>query len=94
MVNARSHYPIKFETCRNVSTLVGPQAREGHNASALPQARKLIAQRDPDDVGVLALTIQSGLPLWSNDNDFEDTGIERYTAAELLQKPGGAKQNR
>ncbi len=56
--------------------------------SALPQARKLIAKRDPDDVDVLALALHRNLPLWSNDNDFEETGIEWYTTAELLQKVG------
>lgn len=57
-------------------------------ASALPKARKLIAQRDPDDVDILALALHMRLPLWSNDNDFEDTGIEWYTTAELLKKLG------
>jgi predicted nucleic acid-binding protein len=63
-------------------------------ASALPQARKLIAHRDPDDVDVLALVLQLGLPLWSNDNDFEETGIEWYTTAELLQKLGVPRRNK
>ena len=57
-------------------------------ASALPRARKLIAQRDADDVDILALALHMRLPLWSNDNDFEDTGIEWYTNAELLKKLG------
>jgi hypothetical protein len=26
------------------------------------------------------------VPIWSNDNDFEDGGIEWYTTAELLAK--------
>lgn len=56
--------------------------------SALPRARKLIAKRDPDDVDVLALALHMNLPLWSNDNDFEETGIEWYTTAELLRKLG------
>ena len=55
-------------------------------ANALPQARKRIAQRDPDDIDVLALTLHMRLPLWTNDNDFEGTGIEWYTTAELLRK--------
>ena len=63
-------------------------------ASALPRARKLIAERDPDDVDVLALVLHTGLPLWSNDNDFEETGIEWYTTAELLKRLGLAKQNK
>ena len=57
-------------------------------APAIPRARKLIAQRDADDVDILALTLHMRLPLWSNDNDFEDTGIEWYTTAELLKKLG------
>jgi predicted nucleic acid-binding protein len=57
-------------------------------ASTLPRARKLIAQRDADDVDILALALHMRLPLWSNDNDFEDTGIESYTTAELLKKLG------
>ena len=57
-------------------------------SSSLPRARKLIAKRDPDDVHVLALALNTNLPLWSNDNDFEETGIEWYTTAELLQKLG------
>jgi predicted nucleic acid-binding protein len=57
-------------------------------ASSLSRARKLIAQRDPDDVNILALALHTGLPLWSNDNDFEETGVEWYTTAELLQKLG------
>jgi PIN domain len=56
--------------------------------STVPQARKLIAQTDPDDVDVLALVLHLGLPLWSNDNDFEGTGIAWYTTAELLSKLG------
>jgi predicted nucleic acid-binding protein len=54
----------------------------------LARARRLIARRDPDDVDVLALALHMKLPLWSNDNDFEDTGIEWYTTAELLRKLG------
>jgi predicted nucleic acid-binding protein len=44
-------------------------------ASALPRARRLIAQRDADDVDILALALHMRLPLWSDDNDFEDTGM-------------------
>lgn len=62
-------------------------------ASALPRARRLVAQRDPDDVNILALTLHTRLPLWSNDNDFEETGVEWYTTAELLRKLGIGRQN-
>jgi predicted nucleic acid-binding protein len=33
---------------------------------------------------VLALALHLGVPLWSNDRDFEDTGVSRFTTAELL----------
>lgn len=56
-------------------------------AAALPRARKLIGERDPDDVDVLALALHFRLPRWSNDTDFEETGVEWYTTAELLRKP-------
>lgn len=54
-------------------------------APAIPEARRRIAWRDPDDVDVLALTLWFGVPLWSNDRDFADTGIERFTTAQLLR---------
>lgn len=52
------------------------------------RARKRIGWRDPDDVELLALTLHFKIPLWSNDNDFEGCGVERYTTAELLHKLG------
>lgn len=57
-------------------------------ASAIPEARKLIGRRDPDDVDILALTLHLKHPLWSNDNDFEGTGVDWYITAELLKKLG------
>lgn len=51
----------------------------------LPTARRRIGKRDPDDVDVLALALTLGLPVWSHDNDFEDSGIEWHTTAELLK---------
>jgi len=55
---------------------------------SIAQARKRIGWRDPDDVELLALTLHFKTPLWSNDNDFEGCGVERYTTAELLRKLG------
>ena len=51
---------------------------------SIPEARRLIGRRDPDDVEVLALALHAGLPVWSNDSDFEDVGVEWFTTAELL----------
>lgn len=53
-------------------------------ALSLPEARKRIGRRDPDDVELLALALHLGLPVWSNDNDFQDAGIVWYTTASLL----------
>ena len=51
-------------------------------------ARKRIGKRDPDDVELLALALHFKIPLWSNDNDFEDCGVEWFTTAELLRELG------
>jgi predicted nucleic acid-binding protein len=55
-------------------------------ASTLPRSRKLIARRDPDDVEILALALHLALPLWSNDKDFEETGVELLTTEAVLRQ--------
>ena len=40
--------------------------------SHLEKANRLISQRDPKDVQILALTLKLGYPLWTEDRDFED----------------------
>ena len=57
-------------------------------ASSISEARRRIGRRDPDDVDILALAIQFHIPIWSNDKDFEDSGIQRYTTEGLLRKLG------
>ena len=54
----------------------------------LSQSRELIGHRDPDDVDLLALALDLGWPLWSNDADFEEIGgiLPVYTTADLLSK--------
>ena len=54
----------------------------------LEEARRQIGKRDPDDVELLALALSLGIPVWTNDKDFEDTTVERYTTAQLLAKYG------
>jgi predicted nucleic acid-binding protein len=54
----------------------------------IPQAKKLIAHRDPDDVDTLALALKLDCPIWSNDSDFDEAGMTRYTTAQLLQELG------
>lgn len=48
-------------------------------------ARKRIGRRDPDDIDLLALALKLKVPLWTNDRDFEGTGVECYTTARLLK---------
>ena len=50
----------------------------------IPQARQLMRHRDPNDPDVLAITLKLEIPLWTNDRDFEGTGVEQYTTARLL----------
>ena len=66
-------------------TVVEQSAYEGK----LSNARRRIGKRDPDDVDVLALALQLNVAVWSNDNDFEETGVEWHTTAELLKMLGG-----
>ena len=50
----------------------------------LPEASRRLAKRDPDDVDLLALAMALEVPVWSNDDDFRNTGVAWYTTAQLL----------
>lgn len=60
-------------------------SRAAYTAS-LPRARRRIGRRDPDDVDILALALEFKIPLWSNDKDFEGTGVEWLTTEALLRR--------
>jgi predicted nucleic acid-binding protein len=49
------------------------------------EAERRMGSRDPDDVDLLALSLMMKAPIWSNDNDFKDCGVEWYTTAKLLK---------
>ena len=51
---------------------------------SISDARQRIGRRDPDDVAPLALALHLDLPLWTNDRDFERTGVSLFTTAQLL----------
>ena len=57
-------------------------------ASKLEAAKRSIAKRDPHDVDLLALALAFAIPVWSNDSDFKDAGVEWYTTARLLRRLG------
>jgi predicted nucleic acid-binding protein len=48
------------------------------------EAKKRIAARDPDDWPTVALALKLKLPVWSQDKDLTDAGIEVFTTGELL----------
>ncbi len=54
----------------------------------LLNAKRIIADKDPDDVDLLALALKLETPIWSNDNHFKDLPLKRYTTAELLKALG------
>ena len=52
------------------------------------EAFAVIGKRDPDDVDVAALALKLGIPVWSNDEDFQGFPLGRFTTAELLKYLG------
>ncbi|HEY1688830.1 MAG TPA: PIN domain-containing protein [Solirubrobacteraceae bacterium] len=46
------------------------------------EAERRIAARDPDDWPTVALALD--LPVWSQDKDFADAGLEVFTTGDLL----------
>lgn len=55
-------------------------------AAKIREAERRIAQRDPDDVDLLALALVLGFPIWSNDRDFQGTGVIVYSTRDLLDR--------
>ena len=54
------------------------------------EAQARIAARDPDDWPTVALALKLKLPVWSQDKDFGDAGVEVVTTGELLDALGDA----
>jgi predicted nucleic acid-binding protein len=48
------------------------------------EAERRMAQRDPEDVDLLALAIHLGLTIWTNDRDFAICGLPVISTAQLL----------
>jgi predicted nucleic acid-binding protein len=48
------------------------------------EAKKRIAARDPDDWPTVALALKLDLPVWSQDKDLRDAGVEVFTTGDLL----------
>jgi predicted nucleic acid-binding protein len=48
------------------------------------EAEGRIAARDPDDWPTVALALKLGLPVWSQDKDLTDAGLDVVTTGALL----------
>lgn len=59
-------------------------AREDY-ADKLEEATALVAEVDPEDVDVAALSLKLKAPLWSHDDVFKTFPMERYTTAQLIK---------
>jgi predicted nucleic acid-binding protein len=57
-------------------------------AEAIPEAKKRIGQRDPDDIELLALALAFDVPVWSNDKDFERAAVRWLTTEKLVRQLG------
>ena len=53
--------------------------------SHFAKASKLLKDRDPDDLHLLALALKENVLIWSNDHDFEKLSIPVYTTAQFLK---------
>ncbi len=51
----------------------------------LQKASQMLFDRDVDDIELLALAMKLKTPIWSNDKDFEHSGIEVYNTTKLLK---------
>jgi predicted nucleic acid-binding protein len=56
--------------------------------SHIEEARRYLAQRDPDDVALGALALKLNVPVWSNDNDLRELPLPVYSTAALLRALG------
>jgi len=48
------------------------------------EAERRMAQRDPEDVDLLALALHLGVTIWTNDRDFAVCGLPVISTAQLL----------
>jgi len=59
--------------------------KEASYRDFVPEAKGRIAARDKNDVDLLALALNLGYPIWTNDQDFKQSGPTLYTTATLLE---------
>jgi predicted nucleic acid-binding protein len=57
----------------------------GQYAKSMAQAARLISHRDPEDVELLALALHLRSPIWSNDKDFDNLPVRRFSTEGMLR---------
>lgn len=57
-------------------------------SSKIDEAFGYLKGRDRDDIHLAALALKEGIPVWSNDNDFNIVPVKVYTTATLLKAFG------
>lgn len=57
----------------------------------LDTAHHQMGKRDPTDVDLLALALAEDIPIWSDDQDFEDSSVQVFTTQEVLAYAWEAK---
>lgn len=53
---------------------------------SLAEAARRLRGRDVDDADVLALALHVDAPVWSNEHDFDGTGVDVHTTARFLRR--------
>jgi predicted nucleic acid-binding protein len=48
------------------------------------EAQRRMARRDPEDWPTVALALTRSLPIWSQDKDFQESGLTVHTTGALL----------
>lgn len=80
------HYGEDIELLGSVLEALPVTVYDEHvYAARIAEALTLIGKRDPNDVPLLALALALGIPVWSNDRDFEGLPVTYYPTAVLLK---------
>jgi predicted nucleic acid-binding protein len=81
-----ARYGLDLEMMREaLGVLPVERYAESDYISHVSEARRYLATRDADDVALAALALKLGVPIWSNDKDFEELPLDVYPTAKLLK---------
>lgn len=82
-------YDVAQEVLQGQLTLLALEVYDPADCRATFQkAERLMKDRDPEDVDVVALALKLQAPIWSNDKDMDASGLDVYTTAWLLKVLG------